>query len=106
MLTKYTPKNRYEKEKSLTDKRNLEKLGNKSLLEKKINIRASDYRFIDKIKYYEGFESRGKIKEGIEMISLKKLANRADFVENDIIERNEMIINTFMNYLKENNLEK
>ena len=100
------PKNRYEKEKSLTDKRNLEKLGNKSLLEKKINIRASDYRFADKIKYYEGFESRGKIKEGTEIISLKKLANRTDFVEDDIIERNEMIINTFMDYLKENNLEK
>ena len=40
------------------------------------------------------------------MMSLKKLANRTDFVEDDIIERNEMIINTFMDYLKENNLEK
>lgn len=37
---------RQENERSLTDKNNLESLGNKILLEKSINIRASDYRFL------------------------------------------------------------
>ena len=35
---------------NLKDKRNLEKLGNKSLLEKSVNIRVYDFRFEDKIK--------------------------------------------------------
>ena len=34
----------------LIDKKNLERLGNKTLLEKSINIRVSDFRFEDKIK--------------------------------------------------------
>lgn len=58
-------RNRNEKENSLTDARNVESLGNKALLEKRINIRASDYRFADKKKYYEGFtNSKGQVKEG------------------------------------------
>ena len=43
-------KNRQDKEGSLSDKKYLEVLGNKVLLEKRINIRASDYRFSDKKK--------------------------------------------------------
>ena len=42
---------RQENENGLADKWSLESLGNKALLEKAINIRASDYRFIDKLKY-------------------------------------------------------
>lgn len=41
-------RNRQDKEKSLTDAKNLESLGNKALLEKRINIGAADYRFEDK----------------------------------------------------------
>ena len=68
-------KNRNEKERSLSNVKNIEKLGNKSLLEKRINIRASDYRFEDKKKYYKGFiTQRGKIKEPTAIISLKKIA--------------------------------
>lgn len=48
-------RNRYDKDKSLEDIKNLEAIGNKALLEKRINIRAADYRFGDKVKYYEGF---------------------------------------------------
>ena len=54
------PKNRQNK---LVNLKNLESLGNKSLLEKKINIRASDYRFKDKTNYYKGKEVRVIIKE-------------------------------------------
>lgn len=51
-------------EKTLTNKNNLESLGNKALLEKVINIRASDYRFEDKKKYYLGFKNdKGKVKD-------------------------------------------
>lgn len=46
---------RQENENSLSNSGKLESLGNKVLLEKKINIRASDYRFTDKTKYYKGF---------------------------------------------------
>lgn len=43
-------KNRENTDGILLDKKNIEKLGNKSLLEKSINIRVSDYRFEDKVK--------------------------------------------------------
>lgn len=100
-------KNRNEKERSLSNVKNIEKLGNKSLLEKRINIRASDYRFEDKKKYYEGFiTQRGKIKEPTAIISLKKIAQQNDFVETDIVNRNNCIINTFLDFLKDNNLSK
>ena len=46
---------RQENDKTLINSKNIEALGNKVLLEDKINIRASDYRFNDKVKYYKGF---------------------------------------------------
>ncbi len=48
-------RSREDKEPTLTNTRNLEAIGNKALLEKRINIRASDYRFEDKKKYYKGY---------------------------------------------------
>ena len=44
--------------------RNVEILGNKVLLEKRLNIRASDYRFVDKVKYYKGFTTANADKIG------------------------------------------
>lgn len=101
-------KNRQENEKSLINIENLESLGNKSLLEKRINIRASDYRFEDKKKYYEGFVNlRGVEKEGTKINELRKLAKeKQDFIESDIERRNNEIINEFLEYLKEKNLLK
>jgi hypothetical protein len=100
-------RNRNEKENTLTDGRNVEKLGNKSLLEKRINIRASDYRFADKLKYYNGFTlSNGKVKEATKITSLKKLTTKNDFTELDIFSRNNKIIDDFIDYLKLNNLNK
>lgn len=68
----------------------LKALGNKVLLEKRINIRASDYRFSDKVKYYTGFENnRKQKKEGTKIKELTDLAAKAtDFTESDIVERN------------------
>ena len=101
-------RNRNEKENSLTDARNVESLGNKALLEKRINIRASDYRFADKKKYYEGFtNSKGQVKEGTGVIELLDLtATSTDFTEKDIIDRYKQMINCFINYLQKNGLLK
>lgn len=101
-------RNRQDKEQSLTDTRNLESLGNKALLEKRINIRAADYRFSDKKKYYLGFtNSRNQKKEGTRVHELIELANTAiDFTEADIISRNTEIMDAFLEFLKNNSLTK
>jgi hypothetical protein len=101
-------KNRNEKENTLSDSRNVELLGNKALLEKKINIRASDYRFADKAMYYKGFiNKRKQQKEGTKNVELVSFAmTKEDFTERDIKERNELIINAFVSFLKENGLNR
>lgn len=99
---------RQENDKSLTNIKNLEALGNKVLLEDKINIRAADYRFSDKIKYYRGFTNdKGQHKSGTIISELTNIANnRNDFTELDIINRTEEITNEFIIFLKQNNLIK
>ena len=99
-------KSRQDKEKSLANTSNLESLGNKALLEKRINIRASDYRFVDKIKYYQGFtNSQNQVKDGTKIYELTNLASNAtDFTETDIVDRNKNMMNTFIEYLYSNNL--
>ena len=99
---------RQENDKTLTNSKNLEALGNKALLEDKINIRASDYRFIDKVKYYKGFtNSLGQHKAGTIIFELVNLAaNNVDFAEQDIINRTQDITSQFINFLRQNNLIK
>lgn len=101
-------RNRQDSEKALKNSKNLESLGNKAILEKRINVRASDYRFSDKTKYYLGYTNlRGEKKEKTANAELIDLANsKSDFTETDIEERNNIIINTFLKYLKDNNLIK
>lgn len=101
-------KKRQENENTLSNTKLIESLGNKSLLEKTINIRASDYRFSDKIKYYKGFiNDKNKKIEGTMISELIQLANtKTDFTEEDIIERNEKIVNEFINFLKQKKLLK
>lgn len=101
-------KNRNEKENTLSDPRNVELLGNKALLEKKINIRASDYRFADKAMYYKGFiNKRKQQKEGTKNVELVQFAvTKDDFTEKDIKQRNELIIDAFLSFLKENGLNR
>ena len=100
-------RNRYENDKSLSDVRNLEALGNKALLEKRINIRAADYRFADKIKYYQGFtNSRNQQKEGTQNHELILLSTADDFTEADIVRRTEDIMSAFVAFLKDNALTK
>lgn len=97
---------RQENDKTLINIKNLEAIGNKALLEDKINIRAADYRFIDKIKYYRGFTNdKGQHKEGTIILELVNIAtNNTDFTEQNITNRTEEITSEFINYLTQNNL--
>lgn len=89
----------------LIDAKNLERLGNKSLLEKRINIRASDYRFEDKKKYYLGYTKGRQEIKGTMIRELCQIAKtKDDFREEDILERNEKIFSAFMEFLAQNNL--
>lgn len=99
-------RNRNEKEHTLSDAKSVDRLGNKSLLEKRINIRASDYRFADKVTYYKGYVNRrGQQKEATRIRELLELsAGTTDFTEADIFGRTERIISTFLTYLSENGL--
>ncbi|MBP3709965.1 MAG: DUF262 domain-containing protein [Treponema sp.] len=101
-------RNRQEIENALSDKKNLESLGNKALLEKRINIRASDYKFEAKKKYYTGFTTdKNQIKEGTKIYELAKFAKeKTDFAETDIVSRNQSILEGFANFLDANNLLK
>ena len=100
-------RNRYDRDKSLSDIKNLEALGNKALLEKRINIRAADYRFTDKVKYYQGFtNSRNQKKDGTKNHELINLTTKPDFTESDIQNRTKRIMAAFQTFLEENNLTK
>lgn len=99
------PRNRQQKENCLKNPSSIELLGNKSLLERRINIRASDYRFADKVKYYQGFTTAKGEKKGTKIQELLKLATRhTDFLESDIKQRTQEILDGFVAFLKENNL--
>lgn len=99
---------RQENENTLSDKNNLEKLGNKALLEEGINIRASDYRFKDKVRYYQGFTNdKGVFKEGTKDAELVRIANsNTDYNEKNIIDRTNQIFEEFIQYVKDNDLFK
>lgn len=87
----------------LKEEASLELLGNKSLLEAGINIRASDYRFEDKTKYYEGFTSAdGSKREATVMVELREIGRRQkSFEEKDIMARNNLMITSFIEHLKD-----
>lgn len=99
-------RNRQEHEKTLSTSKKLESLGNKALLEKKINIRASDYRFADKAKYYRGYiNAKGQCKNGTKIHELMVFAEtKTDFSEKDIDKRYDSIISSFITFLRQNDL--
>ena len=99
-------RNRQDVDGGLNDKRNIERLGNKSLLEKSVNIRVSDFRFEDKVKKYKGYmNDKGKHIDGTKIQDLLTIDTKYhDFNETDIETRNGLIINTFIDYLDSENL--
>ena len=100
------PRKRQENEKGLSNNRQIDLLGNKSLLEKRVNIRVSDYRFEDKIKYYQGFvNSRGQRIGETENLELKNISNvYKKFGEKEIVDRTDLFIDEFVNLLDQNGL--
>ena len=94
------PQKRAKAQPSSTIQQRIELLGNKSLLEKEVNIRASDYRFADKAALYKGRQTRKGKANGTRIYELLELADRqTDFTEDDIVRRNERILNGFIDYL-------
>ena len=75
------------------------------LLEKRINIRASDYRFEDKKKYYNGYDTKRGHKDGTRVNELISIAAKQnDFNESDILARYNQIINSLVDFLRDNEL--
>ncbi|WP_418210401.1 DUF262 domain-containing protein [Bacteroides zhangwenhongii] len=98
-------KNRFDKEHSLSSREIVESLGNKAILEKRINIRASDYRFEDKKKYYNGYDTKRGHKDGTKVNELISIAAKQnDFNESDILARYNQIINSLVDFLRDNDL--
>ena len=97
-------KKRQDNEHSLSSDKQLESLGNKVLLEKRVNIRAAEYRFSDKIKYYQGQTKQNEKTCIQELLDLSN--DRTDFTETDIINRHDRIIKEFIKFLKDNELLK
>lgn len=95
---------RQELEKGLTKNQNIELLGNKILLERSINIRASDYRFEDKRKIYAGEQGRGISNKLSRIAETKYLCEATSFDETDILERNQKILDSFFDFLKKEGL--
>ncbi|AQT44827.1 Protein of unknown function (DUF1524) [Bartonella apihabitans] len=92
-------KKRQQVEHSLKDERSIDALGNKILLESVINIRASDYHFVDKKKIYSGDHNKlSHVYEISEIIKLDK------FDEDAIKNRTNVIIDKFILGLKNEKL--
>ncbi len=97
-------KKRQEMEGGLKTKSNLESLGNKVLLEGSINIKASDYHFEDKRKIYSGEVRRGKNKDSSKIAEIANLSSYKKFDEQQIIDRNKVILDKFFNFLHSEDL--
>ena len=76
--------------------------------DRRINIRASDFRFGDKMRYYNGYTtSKGDEKKATCVEELKQLAKtKTDFAETDIKERTTTILEAFGRFLDEQGLIK
>ncbi len=98
-------KNRATVQGALSDPSCVELLGNKSIMESNLNIRASDFRFEDKRAYYLG--TRDDKRKPTMIRDLRDLAsNKADFTEEDIKERTECIFQTLLAFLRRYDLVK
>ena len=90
----------------LKDNTNPESQGNKAVLEKKINIRASDYKLCYTKKYYKGsFIRRGQLGEKTTTQELINIASTKDeFLEDDIAEKKSNTISSFIEHVRRENL--
>lgn len=95
---------RQEMEGGLQSSAAIESLGNKVLLEGSINIRASDYRFEDKKKIYNGEQRRGKNKEPTKIHEVLQISQFDKFDQEQIAVRNNTILSRFFEFLKDQDL--
>ena len=95
---------RQKMEHGLSNNKLLDSLGNKILLEKSINIKASDYHFADKKKFYTGEMRRGDNKRPSIIAEFHEITKLPDFTEDTIIHRNQRIVNRFIAYLANEHL--
>lgn len=95
---------RQQMEKGLQFENSFESLGNKILLERSINISASDYRFEDKKKIYSGEQRRGKNKDVSSISEISSIIANSEFGEQEINERTGKILNKFFDYLSNEDL--
>ena len=90
-------KKRQEIERKLVDPTNIESLGNKILLEKGINIRAADYKFNDKKRYYLGYtDDKGRVHAPSRIAEYSKLVESDDFTEDNLVQRKTDMLADFM----------
>lgn len=95
---------RQEMEGKLEDERNLDRLGNKILLEKSINIRASDYSFEAKKSIYSGEIRRGKNKKRSQIAEIAEIVQMPAFNEEQIEARDQEILDRFCDFLRQQGL--
>ncbi len=96
-------KKRQERMPELSDERMLELLGNKVLLERHINIRASDYRFEDKKNIYMNAR-QGRKGHTSEIAEIKELIHYNEFGETELLARNQKILDAFFAFLADQDL--
>ena len=108
--TVWTIEHIYSKRKAVDNQFDfVDNIGNLVFLEKGINIRASDYRFVDKVKYYTGQVNSGRNRKPIctqirELIDLSH--THTSFTESDIKNREQLMYNTFISFLQQHGLLK
>ena len=90
---------RSEINREISDK-HLESLGNKIMLEKTINVRASDFHFDDKKDFYMGIKTRDEVGEPSKIAEFKDLVKFKKFEENEIENRENQIFNLLSTELK------
>lgn len=94
-------KKRQEIERTLQNPSSLESLGNKILLEKGINIRAADYKFADKKRYYLGYtDDKGRIHPRSDIAEYERLIQQDDYTEEDISTRQKAIFTKLTSLLE------
>ena len=98
------PRQRQKMEHGLSNGKLLDSLGNKVLLEQSINIKASDYHFADKKKFYMGEMRRRGDKKPSVIAELHDIVKLSDFTEQTIIEREQRIVNRFIAHLANEHL--
>lgn len=98
---------RYAMHGGLSEKKLIDSIGNKAFLEARINIRASDYQFDAKKKYYLGEVGSSRLKKNVPTVNaeLRQLAQaKSDFGESDIVGRSEAIFDALVRFLEEQGL--